>query len=291
MGVSIDASDAYTLFKKAKKIRTYGKLVKESVNEDTRTGALMKLGIRGMLEIAGKALGTSLTSHPYFTYHKVHLEALAQALNATSNLDKAREALDRAVRSADATASLTKALGTYQFRKNGLKLTYAAFIAGSVTLLREYATNPQASRDISAAGHTPQSLQAVTDQNIYEWRANWCQLLLESVELLAMAQVEFRATEAAMEKFNQKMKAMAAGGNMGKIAAGRMEEDRQWQEYDRATKPGTGSSQAVEDPTGYAKSQVDAIEQVSDKLGEGCEAAMSDDAYRPETIVHRIGSL
>lgn len=291
MGVSIDASDAYTLFKKAKKIRTYGKLVKESVNEDTRTGALMKLGIRGMLEIAGKALGTSLTSHPYFTYHKVHLEALAQALNATSNLDKAREALDRAVRSADATASLTKALGTYQFRKNGLKLTYAAFIAGSVTLLREYATNPQASRDITAAGHTPQSLQAVTDQNIYEWRANWCQLFLESVELLAMAQVEFRATEAAMEKFNQKMKAMAAGGNMGKIAAGRMEEDRQWQEYDRATKPGTGSSQAVEDPTGYAKSQVDAIEQVSDKLGEGCEAAMSDDAYRPETIVHRIGSL
>ena len=73
----------------------------------------MKLGIRAMLDIASKAIGTSLTSHPYFTYHKVHLEALAQALNASSNLDKAEEALNRAIRSADASASLRKALEDY----------------------------------------------------------------------------------------------------------------------------------------------------------------------------------
>lgn len=65
MSVSQNAAYAYSLFKNVKKIRTYGKLVKESVDEDTRSGALMKLGIRGMLEIAGNALGTSLTSHPY----------------------------------------------------------------------------------------------------------------------------------------------------------------------------------------------------------------------------------
>jgi hypothetical protein len=50
------------------------------------------------------------------------------------------------------------------------------------------------------------------------------------------------------------------------------------------TQPGTGSDQAVEDPAGYARKQVDAIESVSDSLGEGCEAAMSDDAYRPDMI-------
>ena len=83
MSITKKAADAYSLFKKAKKIRTYGKLVKESIDEDTRSGALMKLGIRAMLDIASKAIGTSLTSHPYFTYHKVHLEVLAQALNAS----------------------------------------------------------------------------------------------------------------------------------------------------------------------------------------------------------------
>jgi hypothetical protein len=291
MGVSQNAADAYSLFKKAKKIRTYGKLVKESIDDDTRSGALMKLGIRGMLDIAGKALGTSLTSHPYFTYHKVHLEALAQALNASSNLDKAREALNRAIRSADASASLTKALVDYRFRKNGLKFTYTVFIGGSLMLLRDRGTNPQAARDISAAGQTPESLQAATDQSLYEWRAKWCELFLDSVELLAMAQVERRATEAAMQKFDEKMKALSSGGGMGKIAAYRMKEDREWQQYDRMTQPGTGSDQAVEDPVGYAQKQVDAIEDVADKLGEGCEAAMSDDAYRPDMILHRMHDL
>jgi hypothetical protein len=291
MSITKKAADAYSLFKKAKKIRTYGKLVRESIDEDTRSGALMKLGIRAMLDIASKAIGTSLTSHPYFTYHKVHLEALAQALNASSNLDKAEEALNRAIRSADASASLRKALDDYEHRKNGLKFSYSVFISGSLFLLRDSKTNPQAARDIRDAGQTPESLQATTDQSIYEWRAMWCDLYLDSVQLLGMAEVELRATQAAMQKFNEKMKALSSGGNMGKIAAYRVDQDRQWQEYDRMTRPDGGSVQAVEDPAGYAQNQVDAIEKVSTNLGEGCEAAMSDDTYRPDIIVHRMHDL
>ena len=291
MSITKKAADAYSLFKKAKKIRTYGKLVKESIDEDTRSGALMKLGIRAMLDIASKAIGTSLTSHPYFTYHKVHLEVLAQALNASSNLDKAEEALNRAIRSADASASLRKALDDYEHRKNGLKFSYSVFISGSLFLLRDSKTNPQAARDIRDAGQTPESLQATTHQSIYEWRAMWCDLYLDSVQLLGMAEVELRATQAAMQKFDEKMKALSSGGNMGKIAAYRVDQDRQWQEYDRMTRPDGGSVQAVEDPAGYAQNQVDAIEKVSTNLGEGCEAAMSDDAYRPDIIVHRMHDL
>jgi hypothetical protein len=291
MSITKKVADAYSLFKKAKKIRTYGKLVKESIDEDTRSGALMKLGIRAMLDIASKAIGTSLTSHPYFTYHKVHLEALAQALNASSNLDKAEEALNRAIRSADASASLRKALDDYEHRKNGLKFSYSVFISGSLFLLRDSKTNPQAARDIRDAGQTPESLQATTDQSIYEWRPMWCDLYLDSVQLLGMAEVELRATQAAMQKFDEKMKALSSGGNMGKIAAYRVDQDRQWQEYDRMTRPDGGSVQAVEDPAGYAQNQVDAIEKVSTNLGEGCEAAMSDDAYRPDIIVHRMHDL
>jgi len=291
MGVTQKAADAYSLFKKVKKIRTYSKLVKESIDEDTRSGALMKLGIRAMLDVAGKALGTSLTSHPYFKYHKVHLEALAQALNASSNLDKAREALNRAIRSADASASLTNNLADYRNRNNALKFTYGFSIRGPLLLLRDRATDPQASKQIGDAGYTPDSMQAATDQNIYEWRAKWCELYLDSVQLLAMAEVEYRATQAAMQKFDEKMKALSSGGGMGKIAAYRMEQDRQWQEFDRMTQPGTGSSDAVENPVGYAQKQVSAIEDSSDTLGQGCEIAMSDDAYRPDTILLRMGNL
>jgi len=34
MRISVRAADAYSLLKKAKKIRTYGKLLKETVNEE-----------------------------------------------------------------------------------------------------------------------------------------------------------------------------------------------------------------------------------------------------------------
>lgn len=290
MSISKKAADAFSLMKKAKKIQTYGKLVKEAVDENTRSGALMKLGIRGMLDIAGKAMGTSLTMHPYFTYHKVHLEALAQALNASSNHTRALDALNSAIRSADTAGSLAKALADYQFRKNGLKLTYSTFVAGSLILLRDYKSDPKAASDMKDAGQTPESLKLVTDQSLYEWRALWCELFLDSVQLLAMAQVELRGTEAAMERFEEKMKALSSGGNIGKIAAYRVEQDRQWQQYDRMTKPGTGSESAVGNPVGYARDQVGGIEKVTDSLGECCEAAMSDDAYRPEIIHLRLGS-
>ncbi len=290
MSITKKAADAYTLFKKVKKIKTYGTLVKDSIDEDTRPGALMKLGIRAMLDLAGKAIGTSLTSHPYFTYHKVHLELLAQALNASSNLDKAEDALDAGIRSADAANSLTKALNDYRHRKNGLKLTYAVFIAGELNMLHDQ-NNPQTLQSIKDAGQTPQSLQATLDNDIYEWRANWCDLYLDSVQLLAMAEVEARASEAAMQRFEEKMKTLKSASNMGRIAASRAEEDRQWKEYDRATNPGTGSVQAVEDPSGYARDQVNTIRDLSDALGDGCEAAMSDDAYDPQAILHRMHDI
>ena len=290
MSVTKKAADAYSLFKKVKKIKSYGTLIKDSIDDDTRSGALMKLGIKAMLDLAGKAIGTSLTSHPYFTYHKAHLEALAQALNASSNLDKAEEALDRAIRSADASNALTKSLDDYRHRKNGLKLTYTLLIGGPLNLLHDQ-NNPRSLQDMKDAGQTPQSLQATLDRDIYEWRANWCDLYLDSVQLLGMAEVERRATEAAMQRFDEKMKALNSGGNMGRIAAYRVEQDRQWQEFDRATKPGTGSVQAVEDPAGYARDQVKTIQDLSDALGEGCEAAMSDDAYNPDTILHRMHDI
>jgi hypothetical protein len=70
-----------------------------------------------------------------------------------------------------------------------------------------------------------------------------------------------------------------------------MKKDREWQWYDRASKPGGGSEKAVVDPVGYARDQVNSIDELSDRLGECCDAALSDDAYNPDMIQHRMGSL
>jgi hypothetical protein len=291
VSVSRKAAEAYELFKKIKEIRKYKKDIEEIIDEDTRPGTLFKLSIEVTLKIAGKAIGTSLTSHPYFTYHKAHIEALAKALNASSNKDKAIEALNAAIRSADAAQSLTKALADYQYRKTGLKLKYKMTIEDSIWALRNRGTNAEAAKAIAESGLSPDAFQSQLDQNVYEWRAEWCDVYRDSVELLAMADVELRATEAAMKKYEEKMKAMASGGNIGRIAGYATEQERQWQEYDRMTKPGSGSEKAVSDPTGYTRDQVSSIEDVADTLGIGCAAAMSDDAYNPDMIRHKIGNL
>ena len=49
----------------------------------------MKLGIKISVDLAGKLLGTSLATHPYFGYHKSMIDALADALNASRNSEAA----------------------------------------------------------------------------------------------------------------------------------------------------------------------------------------------------------
>ncbi len=287
MSVSQQAAYAYSLFKNVKKIRKYGKLVTDAIDDDTRSGAVLTLGIDGMLRIAGKVLGTNLSKHPYFAFHKAHLEALAQALNASRNLDDAQADLSRAIRSADAAEALTQALADYRIRRKSLNVAYNFQVAGALLVLRDRGGDQM----IRESGQTHAGMQAATDRNIYEWRALWSELYFDSVQLLGMAQVELRATEAAMKNFDQKMKALSKDGAIGGLFAAQVKKNREWEWFDRASKPGSGSERAVVNPVGFAQKQVDAIQDLSDELGDSCESALSDDAYRPDVMQHHMGSF
>jgi hypothetical protein len=287
MGVSQQASYAYSLFKNVKKVRGYAKTIKDVIDDDTRPGTLLTLGIENMLNLAGKALGTNLSKHPYFAWHKAHIEALVQALNASSSFDAAQAALSRAIGSADAAEALTKALADYRVRRKLLNVTYSFQIAGSLLVLHDRGGDQM----IRESGQTHAGMQVATDMNIYEWRALWSELYYDCVQLLAMAQVELRATQAAMKNFDQKMSALKRDGGIGGLFAAQVNENRQWQWFDRATKPGSGSEGAVIDPVAFARKQVDKIDDLTMELGDGCECALSDDAYRPDVMQHHMGSF
>ena len=134
-------------------------------------------------------------------------------------------------------------------------------------------------------------MQVATDVNIYEWRALWSELYYDCVQLLAMAHVELRATQAAMKNFDQKMAALKEMGASEDCFAAQVNENRQWQWFDRATKPGSGREAAVIDPVDFARKQVDKIDDMTVELGDSCESALSDDAYRPDVMQHHMGSL
>src|SRR3954470_2864668 len=70
---------------KAQKAFSYVRKIQEVLDEKKRDGGLLKLGFKLSIDLAGKLLGTSLTTHPYYAYHKAQIEALADALNANRN--------------------------------------------------------------------------------------------------------------------------------------------------------------------------------------------------------------
>ena len=88
---------------KAQKIYSYASKVKDLLDAKKRDGAWLKLGVKVSMDIAAKLLGTSLTTHPYYAYHKAQLDALADALNANRNAREAVEAYRRAISAANSS--------------------------------------------------------------------------------------------------------------------------------------------------------------------------------------------
>jgi hypothetical protein len=281
--LSSRAAEAYRAYKKGKKAYDYYKLVKATVDEDTRTGALFKLGIKFSVDVIGKVIGTSLTSHPYFTYHKVHIEVLVQALNATSMKDHAVEALSKAVASADSASDLAHTLGGYKDRKNALGWVWMLNLAEPIRMMSQYKTNPgSVAKDIADSGRTPEQMNAYLADYLDNLRARWAELCMDTLALLAMVDTEYRMADEAMNRYNAKMKKMQEGGNLGKIAAYSTDQERQWQQYERMVNPSASKpSQSVEDPAGFARKQRDSVDTVASSFSTACDLVMSDEVLRP----------
>ena len=284
------ARSAYQLFKRGKKARDFYNTVKATIDEDTRSGTLFKLGIKYSTDVLGKLLGESLSSHPYFKFHKAHLEILAQALNISSIRKTALETFNKAVTAADSAESLAQSLRTYDERRQALLWDWHWSLEEFLRLSAQYAVNPSgAAREIADMGTTPGQMTAVANAHLEEWRAGWAELCLDCLGLLGMVDMEYRMAEAAMTRYNEKLKSLEQKGSLGKIASYSVQQDRYWEEFDRMENPTSGKSEdAIEDPSGFARKQRDAIDAYASTLADNCDVVMSD-AVRKSTFL--IASL
>jgi len=296
MGVGQKAQYAYDKYKNVKKAKEYYSAIKKTLDEDTRAEGLFKLGIKGLMELSKIVVGDMITKHPYFTYHKAHLEALGQALTASDTFDHAMQALNGAIASADAAETLTRQITQLMQRKDSLKVAYGLTVSGGLQLLRD--TSPQAANQLRDAGQTRDSLRAVMDDAVFGWRAEMCSLYFDAADLLAMIEVEYRAATAAYGRYQDKVRKLQTSSNtIGRVAGSSAEYQRQleWasREMDRASNRSTATPdpEAVLDPSKFAQRQRDKVDALVQKLATMCDAAMTDDAYNPVTMGARIGSL
>ncbi len=298
MGVSQLAKDAKAKYKKYKTAKGYYETVKAILDEDTRSGELFKQGIKGLTKIGEKLVGKGFSKHPYFAYHKTHLEALGSALTASDTHNNAMKALEKAIASADSTEALAAQLKLLTDRKQALKLFYAMKIQNTQQFLRNARTDPaQAEDDLEGSGETIESVAAKGEVTLEDWRAEACLLYSDSVDLLAMVDIEYRAAAAAYGRFTDKVKKLQASKkSIDRVAGLAAEKKRQeeWamRELDQVFRPGSGPApEAVSDPSLHAKRQRDKVETVVGVLGKICDSAMSSDPRYPNKLTAAIGSL
>jgi len=275
--------------KKGYKAFNYYKDIRQAMDRNRRTGGLLKLGIRVSAEIASAILGESITSHPYFSYHKAHIEALADALNASANNKRAIEAFNSAVKAADSTTSIRSEMRGFQRASEQFALEYIGFY-DALRLQNEVlkgALTAGAAKEIAESGISNASLRQSED-SLKLWRARWVGLYFYALKLQTMTEVEVVDATEAMAEFNKILNTMMAGGSMSQVAGYATESERQWQQYERMKSPSAAQPEmAVNDPVRYAEQQRDQIARVSKALAEMCEFVVGDDVRSNDQFANK----
>jgi tetratricopeptide (TPR) repeat protein len=302
MGASQKAKDAYAKYKKYKKAKGYYETIKKIIDEDTRSSEVFKLGVKALTKLGDKVVGQSISKHPYFAYHKIHLEALGKALTASDTHRNAMDALRKAIEAADHADALATQIEELKKRKQGLKHGYAWRLQMPLRFLIDARTNPtQAAADAKDMG---QSLDAMiqetarrVEDDMYAWRGETCALFYDAVDLLAMVEIEAGAASAAFARYTEKVAKLQKSKNSIDYVAGKAAEyQKQLEQASREldqiySSKKTPAPEAVADPSLHARRQRDRVEEVVNTLATFCDGAMSDDAYNPDALSRQIGSL
>lgn len=297
MSVTQKAKDAHAKYKKYKKAKGYYESVKKLLDEDTRSTELFKQGLKGLTKIGEKLFGKGLTKHPYYAYHKKHLELLGQALTASDTHHNALKALATAVEAADSAEGMTKQLAGLKHRKDSLKMFYISFVHTSLQTQRAMATDAALAAQMKADGQDARTVGAGIEQMVFALQANACELYEDSIELAAMVDIEYRAAKAAYKKFTDKVQKLEKSKKSIDVVAGKSAEYKrqlEWAERvldETFSKKNGRSSDAIKDPSVHAARQLDRVEEVARRLGDLCDAAMSDAVYNPQAFHAKTGGL
>jgi hypothetical protein len=280
--------------KKKKKFDTakeHYETIKRIADEDTRSSELFKQSVKYLIKIGEKIFGKALSKHPYYLFHKAHLEALGKALEASDTHHNAMKALEKAVSAADATAEIAKQVSRFENEKNSLKLQYTVFLYDLMDLRRDLVHSPaQAAIDLQQSGYTRDTLHTTIEAELLEWRAEAALQYFDASELFAMVEVEYRAATAAYKKYQEKLKKL--GNGVAGLAAERKRQ-LEWagRVLDEQRSGSQPSSDAIKDPSLYAQRQRDKVEEILLKLAKICDVAMSNEAYSSLVVQTRLASL
>jgi hypothetical protein len=202
----------------AQRVFSYVRKVQEVLDEKKRDGGLLKLGIKISMDIAGKLLGTSLTTHPYYAYHKAQIDALADALNASRNSRAAVDAYNQAVAAAN-SGEVAAEFKRIESRKVEISASHLMFrdkrFGVAVDIARGMMSDALARKRIAEYGGSDKLFEPLAD--LETWRSNWAGLSFDIMQLQIMAGNELNIAIEAINKVKDLIATLAGGSNTSRV--------------------------------------------------------------------------
>lgn len=275
---------------KGQKVYSYVRKVQELLDEKKRDGAILKLGLKVSMDVAAKLLGTSLTTHPYYAYHKAQIEVLADVLNASSNSNAAVEAYKKAIAAADSKA-VSAAFKQLESRKVTISAAHSnldhKLIGIAADIARGMYADSFAKQKIAQFG---KDKLAAALEDLESWRAMWSGLAFQALQLQIMAGSELNAAAEAMAKYNELMKSMMEGSNAGRIGGYGAQNKIDWEKYEQVVNQNK-SSTMVDEPVKFAEGTVAKAEAWATAIAEMCDFVRSTDAIFPSLYNKQLDKL
>lgn len=261
------------------KVYGYVRKIVDLADETKRQGTALKLGIKISMDIAAKLLGTSLTTHPYYAYHKAQIDALADALNANRNSREAVDAYRRAVAAANSTA-VNAEFARLESRKVDIVVQHFDFrdsIGVAADIARGTISDDLARKKIAQYGNGRLS-QAVAD--LETWRANWAELSFDVMQLQIMTGDELNVAIEAMNEVKDLIATLMGGSNTNRVSGQAAVNNIEWEKYDQIVGQ-KSPSRLMMDPVKFAQGNTDKAAAWAQALTQMCDFVRSEDVVFP----------
>lgn len=260
----------------AQKAYSYGKKATELVDEKTRDGAILKIGVDLAIDVVGKVLGASLSTHPYYVYHKVMIEYLAGALDAHRNAKEAIAQYRKAV-SAATSKALADEFKRLESRKVSISANYVEFrdtVGIAVDIYHGRLSKPMINDRIKRYG-SKRIGSALVELQV--WRMAWVGLSFEAIKLQVMAKTELNIAQKAMAKVGELVHHLMKGNSLSQVSGVGARNQIEWEKYDQLVNQGK-PQQAVMDPVAYAAGNVAKATAWAEEISAMADFARTSDA-------------
>jgi len=256
--------------------------LKAVCDETTRIGEAITITADVTMKIVTKVGGSALADHPYYSFHKTHIEVLAAVGNATGSVSIAVNAHAAGLKAAASTGNLRKQTAKFAWGIQALQehwdtqlhgtLIHADFWAGDETMDERAAS-------LKREAVTEEQIKAEAKAMLNEWRFRFAGLVDNSLKLYVMMRTEYAAVLQASQRYKRALATIQGSqsgitANVGVVAEYALRNRLLEEQFAHIKATGSDYDKVIrEDALGYAKANLTHVQKIAVSIASAWNTA------------------